>query len=218
MVDNMKDLWEGVCFELFQDNAFTQVFFNDFVKNKRVLLISLPRYIDQMHYRYGRYIVDLQEKYINQFDGIYIINSYNRLMISACNTYFPEIAGIHDKNGKFLSSLNRNINTNYPDIENLKKNWKYQVIINDGKVEFFVDYMFLRDKEKIIQTILSKHATDPKDDHYNEMIRILKTLHTNPDCILNMSRQEYNLKKDVANDMFYYHLFPANKLEEYLST
>jgi len=214
----MKDLWEGVSLEIYNKNTFSQVFFNDFFANKKVLVISYrSAFMDTLDHMYGNYLLELYKKYYDNFDEIIIVNSLQKINVLSFNSYFPDLPCAYD-NGEFISVLKKIFN-NTADINILKKIWKYQIIFDNKEIKFFTDYNFNRDKNEIIRTQLKKHSVDERDESFNDMIRALKYMSLDSINILSgrsPSSMFNNLKDDVAIDIFYHNLWPS-RIEEYLT-
>jgi hypothetical protein len=210
----------SITFKFLKNNSIQETTFNTLFDNKKILVCSLPKYHEFVHHRYVRYIVELKERYKHSLnlDDIYIVNSsLSSFFLRAGDSFWPNIISLHDESNKFLNYL-KNLKNKSESLEYLSKNWTYQALFIDNKLELFAEQPtqerhkeflnFLKNTQELQKLIKLKEKSS---------FATLKGIFKNSEAYtferpINFSYHEKTLQEKIN----YYKIWPNTKLEEYL--
>lgn len=119
------------------DHAFCCIDAWQLFEHKRVLVYSIPNYINLASINYVLcYLKDQKYRYqAAGIDAIYLVNSLHPLFLMQCRANWQE-QGLYDRDMSFLSLMSE-VAGKSEDIAYLAEVWYYQFLINDGVVEHF---------------------------------------------------------------------------------
>lgn len=210
----------SITFKFLKNNSIQEATFNTLFDNKKILVCSLPKYHEFVHHRYVRYIVELKEKYKHSLnlDDIYIVNSsQSSFFLRAGDSFWPNIISLHDESNKFLNYL-KNIKNKSESLEYLSKNWTYQALYIDNKLELFAEQP-TQERHKEFLNFLKNTQELQKLIKLKDKISLttLRGIFKNSEAhtferSMNFSFDEKTLQEKIN----YYKLWPNKKLEEYL--
>lgn len=210
----------SITFKFLKNNSIQETTFNTLFDNKKILVCSLPKYHEFVHHRYVRYIVELRERYKHSLnlDDIYIVNSsLSSFFLHTGDSFWPNINSLYDESNKFLNYL-KNLKNKSESLEYLSKNWTYQALFIDNKLEFFAEQP-TQERHKEFLNFLKNTQELQKLIKMKEKVSLttLRGIFKNSEAYtfersMNFSHDEKTLQEKIN----YYKLWPNKKLEEYL--
>lgn len=210
---------QNICFETYQNESYSTLGYEELFANKRILVCSMPRYMEFLDHNYVYYLRSCRTKWQDLgVDDVFIINSWSIWCLSVFSAYWKDLAGFYDKNKNFLKWIRHHMNRD-DDLDYLAKHWKYQVLINNGKIELFNEYPYI----DFHKQLLKKFKIDPDykqllQDKDPEIICELKGIFSNPEKYF-VNRQHYSCihTTKLAQKVFYMNIWPNVELEKYLN-
>jgi peroxiredoxin len=194
-----------------QDQSLSTVSLKSIFEGKKVLVASMPKFQFFLHHHYVNYLLSL-----HNIDQVYLVNANNNFLLMTVDSYWPTALGIYDHN-MILTKLLAAATNNHHDDLTLCNLWRYQAVINNGKLEYFNDYPLSGYRE----WILAKLKTDPRWKQYlsnnnQGHIVFLKALVKDPDLFFT-TQTNYAIPTDMLALAYYDNLWPNTKLEELLT-
>jgi hypothetical protein len=210
----------SITFKFLKNNSIQETTFNTLFDNKKILVCSLPKYHEFVHHRYVRYIVELRERYKHSLnlDDIYIVNSsQSSFFLRAGDSFWPNINSLHDESNKFLNYL-KNLKNKSESLEYLSKNWTYQALFINNKLELFAEQP-TQERHKEFLNFLKKKGVIKQLLKLEEKSSVvtLRGIFKNSEAYtferpINFSHHEKTLQEKIN----YYKIWPNKELEEYL--
>jgi len=209
-----------IAFKFLKDNRIQEASYDALFENKKILICSLPRYHEFVNHRYVRYLNELTNIYKDScsLDAAYIVNSLPSSFFLRCgDSFWPDLISLHDESNKFLDYL-KNLKNKSESLKYLSKNWTYQALFIDKKLEFFAEQPLQKRHEEFLN-FLKKTGEIRKLLKLEEKISVTtlrgifkKSEEYAYERPINFSLDEKNLQDKIN----YYKLWPNKELEEYL--
>lgn len=197
---------KNINIQLFEGNDIVTLKSDDLFKNKRVLICSIHYPHTKVTHLYLRHLSECYEIYKrNQVDEIYVIDSHDDYWsLAVVGSFFPKLKIILDHDKQFISFLKDKFEKE-EDTEFLSKNWIYQILSNNLKIEQFYD-----------------QPTKNRMDNFKEWLKENPErldIKFNKDYMIKPEELTFNTRSNSNNTIFfYYNIWPNKKLEEYLRT
>lgn len=206
-----------VSFTAIDDGNFVKVKGGEIFSGKKILVCSMPRYLEPLDHLYIKYLREIKDRYQDQFDQLILLNSNHIFALASFDNQWPDLSGYFDHDQEFIKLLSKKIGKNEP-VDTLARRWKYQTLIKDGKVEFFIDHpvndyigrlgeKFKSDAE--FKQLLSSDNPQVKSE--------LKRIFQNPQLFINKNNYGYVHEKILSQKLFYFDLWPATDLTDHLN-
>lgn len=202
--------------------GLTQKSFLEIFANKRVLVCSVNNPHNRVTQVYMKYLSRLLKKIKNyNIDAIYTINSFDLWSIPVVEKFFPQLVPLVNQDCKFVEYLLHmyNKDTSYT-ARFLSEFWEYQVLLNNGVVEYFAQSCTENLKIKLKESFYHLRSQSSKDNSggkkqtikmYQEMLaRSVQTPH------VLLRQPEFANSTKLTRSIRYQNLWPAQNLLDYL--
>lgn len=206
-------------FTALESSKFVKVSGGDLFSKKRILVCSMPRYLESLDHLYIKYLKELQLKYqCHGIDDIVLLNSNHLFALVSFDSQWKDMSGYYDHDQKFLGIL-KDFRQQQQSLDFLAQRWKYQALITNGELEFFIDHPLddyadrLGEKFKSdagFKSLLSSNEPEVKVE--------LRNIFRNPKLFINKNNYGYVHEKLLSQKLFYFDLWPANDLVEHLDS
>jgi hypothetical protein len=191
-------------------------------QNKRILICSIHLPHNKLTHAYLKELTACQIKYKDYgIEKIYIIDSYEDLWsIPVLNSFFPALGIVLDNNKQFVNYLKEEFKKQR-STEFLSKNWSYQLLLNNCKIEQFYEQPTENRLDDLKKYLIRKHYLHYiKEKSYKvpppftaETYNISsKIFNQNEELVFN-SRNNAGINRKT---IWYYNLWPNVELENYL--
>lgn len=204
---------KNIILNTWEENSIVSASIEKLFKNKRILICSIHLPHNKLTHSYLKELSTCQKKYKKYgIEKIYIIDSYNDLWsIPVIDSFFPDLTIVLDNNKQFLNYLKKKFEKQQ-SIDFLSKNWSYQLLLNDCKVEQFYEQPTERRLDDLRSYLMREHYSKIKNSK-NRMPFTMPTFLTHEENLIFNSRNNAGLNRKT---IWYYNLWPNTKLKEYL--
>lgn len=194
----------------------------DLFRDKRILVCTVNTPHHRITQVYCKYLEKLKKK-ISKYniENIYTINFNDPWCFAVINDFFPTLTPLLNRDLKFLYQLKNIYNSDSKwSIEFLSEVWEFQVLVNNGKIEFFNQ----SDTKDIAYKIV-RACKNTRDQGRNRDSQYKKDLPYYFSNVLSMSKKNPSLilrqpgfYDDVvfSRSIRYQNLWPAQNLLDYL--
>jgi len=214
---------EDIKFKLLDCDQIITSSLNKLISNKRVLFCSINSPHSKLTHAYLKELVQCQERYKEYgIDKICLIDSYNDLWsLPIIQSFFPQLTIFLDYDKTLINFLKKTFLKSQP-VEFLINNWRYQLLLNDGKIENFYEQPTENRAEELKKYLMKQKFIKLKKNKNEELLsgfslpKFLKQseelIFDSIDAIGSQSATAKLTKKTI----FYYNIWPNLELEEYL--
>lgn len=196
----------------------------DLLSDKRVLFCSISFPHSKLTHSYLKHLVKCQERYREYgIDKICVIDSHNDpWSLLVVQSFFPELTIFLDQD-KMLINLLKETFSKSQTIDFLIDNWKYQLLLNDMKIESFYQQPTENRAEALKKYLMrqqfsklkkNKRETFPGFSLPAFLKQSEELIFNSIDAIGSQSITARLPKKTI----FYYNIWPNLELENYLKT
>ena len=216
-------LIEDIKFKLLAGDQIVTSSLDKLISNKRVLFCSISSPHSKLTHAYLKELVQCQERY-NEYgiDKICLIDSYNDLWsLPIVQSFFPQLTVFLDHDKTLINFLKKTFLKSQSS-EFLVNNWRYQLLLNDKKIEKFYDQPTEHRAEELKKYLMKQQFIKLKKNNNKELLsgfslpNFLKQseelIFNSIDAIGSQSATARLPKKTI----FYYNIWPNLELEEYL--
>ena len=125
-----------------KNNQLIETLGADFFRGKRMLFCTVNNPHQRVTQVYCKYLARLKKKIFKYgIEQIHTINFFDIWSIAIVNDFFPSLTPLVNKDLKFISHIKNlyNLESRWP-LEFLAEFWEFQILINNGEIEFFSQY------------------------------------------------------------------------------
>ena len=196
---------------------------NKLISNKRVLLCSVNFPHSKLTHSYLKELVKCQERYKEYgIDKICLIDSCNDLWsLPIIQSFFPQLTIFLDYDQSLINYLKKIFLKSEP-VEFLINNWKYQLLLNDKKIENFYEQPTKNRTEELKKYLMRQQYIKLKKNkkEMSSGFGLPKFLKQKEELVFNsidaIGSLSTNTGKVSKRTVFYYNIWPNIELEKYL--
>jgi len=213
---------KNIVLKTYKEDSIITSSFEELFQNKRILICSIHLPHNKLTHAYLKELTACQKKYKNYgIEKIYIIDSYNDLWsVPTLDSFFPDLMIVLDFNKQFISYLKEEFKKQQ-SVEFLSKNWNYQLLLNDCKIEQFYEQPTENRLEDLKKYLMRQHYLDTKKKSHkapippftSETYNISSKIFDHNEELVFNSRNNVGINRKT---IWYYNLWPNTKLENYL--
>ena len=214
---------EDIKFKLLDCDQIITSSLNKLISNKRVLFCSINSPHSKLTHSYLKELVKCQERYKEYgIDKVCLIDSYNDLWsLPIIQSFFPQLTIFLDYDKTLINFLKKTFLKSQP-IEFLINNWRYQLLLNDRKIEKFYEQPTENRAEELKKYLMKQKFIKLKKNKNEELLSgfsLPKFLKQSEELIFDsidaIGSQSVTAKL-TKKTIFYYNIWPNLELEEYL--
>lgn len=135
MNSTFQQTLKQLSFKTFYRNQLATFGYDDLFADRRVVVFSLTQFRTvSSGYQTQNYIDNYKFFLQHGVDGVYAIDSFDRLICPYIDKKSTDLKGLYDSDTKFVSALAEHYDYQKPNNE-LSRFWQYVTIINNGEPE-----------------------------------------------------------------------------------
>lgn len=214
---------EDIEFKLLDSDQIVTSSLNKLISNKRVLFCSISSPHSKLTHAYLKELVQCQERYKEYgIDKICLIDSSNDFWsLPIVQSFFPKLTIFLDYDRTLINYLKK-IFLKSESVEFLVNNWRYQLLLNDKKIETFYEQPTENRAEELKKYLMKQQFIKLKENKKEELLpgfSLPKFLKQSEELIFNsidaIGSQSIAAKLPKKT-IFYYNIWPNLELEKYL--
>lgn len=214
---------EDIEFKLLDSDQIVTSSLNKLISNKRVLFCSISSPHSKLTHAYLKELVQCQERYKEYgIDKICLIDSSNDFWsLPIVQSFFPKLTIFLDYDRTLINYLKK-IFLKSESVEFLVNNWRYQLLLNDKKIETFYEQPTKNRAEELKKYLMKQQFIKLKENKKEELLpgfSLPKFLKQSEELIFNsidaIGSQSIAAKLPKKT-IFYYNIWPNLELEKYL--
>jgi hypothetical protein len=214
---------EDIEFKLLDSDQIVTSSLNKLISNKRVLFCSISSPHSKLTHAYLKELVQCQERYKEYgIDKICLIDSSNDFWsLPIVQSFFPKLTIFLDYDRTLINYLKK-IFLKPESVEFLVNNWRYQLLLNDKKIETFYEQPTENRAEELKKYLMKQQFIKLKENKKEELLpgfSLPKFLKQSEELIFNsidaIGSQSIAAKLPKKT-IFYYNIWPNLELEKYL--
>lgn len=204
---------KNIILKTWKENSIAATSVEEIFKDRRVLICSIHLPHNKLTHAYLKELTACQLRYKKYgIEKIYAVDSYeDSWSIPVIDSFFPELTIVLDHDMELLKYLKREFRKQQ-SIDFLSKNWSYQLLLNDCKIEQFYEQPTERRLDELKDYLMREHYSKIKNTKNRIPFTMPKFLTHEENLIFN-SRNNAGLNRKT---IWYYNLWPNTKLKEYL--
>lgn len=208
---------ERIHFRTLQNGEVSVLPFEDLFFGKRILFCSTESSRLRIMHHYYKHLSRCVRKYeLQGIDKICVVDSCDdNWTLATISTWFPSLVPLVDNEKSFLNHIRKQLKKSQ-SIDFLSKNWIYQILIDNGEIEFFTEES-TEDRFQHLKKNFSKipfHKLKKYNDKKNMLLHRLPALLRQRDEMIFQSKS--TIPSLYAKYIFYGTVWPNVKLEEHL--
>lgn len=196
---------------------------NKLISNKRILFCSISSPHSKLTHSYLKELVKCQERYREYgIDKICLIDSSNNFWsLPIVQSFFPKLTIFLDYDQSLINYLKKIFLKSEP-VEFLINNWKYQLLLNDKKIENFYEQPTKNRTEELKKYLMRQQYIKLKKNkkEMSSGFGLPKFLKQKEELVFNsidaIGSLSTNTGKVSKRTVFYYNIWPNIELEKYL--
>jgi len=196
---------------------------NKLISNKRILFCSISSPHSKLTHSYLKELVKCQERYREYgIDKICLIDSSNNFWsLPTVQSFFPKLTIFLDYDQSLINYLKKIFLKSEP-VEFLINNWKYQLLLNDKKIENFYEQPTKNRTEELKKYLMRQQYIKLKKNkkEMSSGFGLPKFLKQKEELVFNstdaIGSLSTNTGKVSKRTVFYYNIWPNIELEKYL--
>ena len=202
-----------------KNNQLIETLGADFFRGKRMLFCTVNNPHQRVTQVYCKYLARLKKKIFKYgIEQIHTINFFDIWSIAIVNDIFPSLTPLVNKDLKFISHIKNlyNLESRWP-LEFLAEFWEFQILINNGEIEFFSQSSTENIEYKIASACkenINKAGDLDKNSKLYYFGSILHKAKSTPSLILRQAEFYDNII--ISRSIRYNSLWPATALLHHL--